>query len=380
MRKSILLLLLLFAATLSFAWDKPQNWLQVQSPHFLVISNASEKQARHVADQFERMRAVFHLRFPDLQVDPASPIVIIATKNEKDFRELEPPDYLGKGMLHLAGYFLRVPEKNYILVRLDTEGEHPYETVYHEYTHLVSSKAEAWLPLWLSEGLAEFYETTEIRDKEALLGQAKEGNILLLRQNRILPLPVLFAVDHNSPYYHEENKGSIFYAESWALTHYFNIKDQQEHTHRLADYALLVSQHVDPVTAGTRAFGDPQKLQKALESYIAQNSFMYFKMAAATQVDESAFKAQPITTTQADAVRADLMAYNRRTADARTLLENLLKADPNNASAHATMGFLAFQDHNLDEARKWYGQAVKLDSQSYLAHYYFAVVTGGANR
>jgi predicted Zn-dependent protease len=42
-------------------------------------------------------------------------------------------------------------------------------------------------------------------------------------------------VDYNSPYYHEENKGSIFYAESWALTHY-EVKDARENTHRLTDY------------------------------------------------------------------------------------------------------------------------------------------------
>jgi len=34
----------------------------------------------------------------------------------------------------------------------------------------------------------------------------------LLRQNKLLPLATLFTVDHTSPYYHEENKGSIFYA------------------------------------------------------------------------------------------------------------------------------------------------------------------------
>jgi len=50
----------------------------------------------------------------------------------------------------------------------------------------------------------------------------------LLRQNKLLPLPVLFTVDATSPYYHEENKGSIFYAESWALTHYLYTKDRQQ--------------------------------------------------------------------------------------------------------------------------------------------------------
>src|SRR5579872_4115012 len=132
-------LFLLFAITLAVARDKPQNWLRVQSPHFLVLTNGSEKQGRHAADQFERMRMVFHAQFPQMHVDPAAPIVVIATKDEKDFRTLEPQEYLGKGKLQLAGLFLRAPDKNYILLRLDAEGDHPYAIVYHEYTHLITS-------------------------------------------------------------------------------------------------------------------------------------------------------------------------------------------------------------------------------------------------
>jgi predicted Zn-dependent protease len=52
-----------------------------------------------------------------------------------------------------------------------------------------------------------------------------------------------------------------------------------------------------------------------------------------------------------------------------------LKEDPNNTSAHETMGYLAFRAGNLDEAKKWYGQAVQLGSRNYLAHYYFAVMS-----
>ena len=36
--------------------------------------------------------------------------------------------------------------------------------------------------------------------------------------------------------------------------------------------------------------------------------------------------------------------------------------------------FLEFRQGHLEEAKKWYAQAVQLDSQSYLAHYYFASI------
>lgn len=352
MFRRLLLLPLFLAASLAPARDKTETWLQISSPHFVVVTNASEKQGRRVADQFERMRSVFHTAFPKAQVDPDAPIVVLATKDAKDFRALEPEAYLAKGSLKLGGLFLRAADKNYVLMRLDAEGEHPYAIVYHEYTHLLLTKSAEYMPLWLNEGLAEFYQNTDIRDKEALLGEPSADDILWLRQNRLLPLPTLFTVDHNSPYYHEENKGSIFYAESWALTHYLEMKDRTEKTRHVSEYLDLLSKQVDSVTAASRAFGDLKQLQQELESYIRNSDFHYLKMMTTTEVDDSAFKVQALTGAQSDAVRADFLAYNGRMTDAEALLDHVLQEDPNNVSAHETKGFLEFRQGHLEEAKK----------------------------
>jgi tetratricopeptide (TPR) repeat protein len=375
MRRPCTLLILLLAAVLAPARDKQENWLEVRSQHFTVVTNANEKTGRRLADQFERMRSVFHVMFSHLSIDTSSPIVVLAIKDEKDFRALEPEAYLAKGQIKLGGLFLRAPDKNYVLMRVDAEGEHPYSIVYHEYTHLLLSKSEEWLPLWMNEGLAEFYQNTDIHEKDVALGQPSSENLGLLRENKLLPLATLFTVDHNSPYYHEENKGSIFYAESWALTHYLFVKDNQEKKQRLADYAELLEKKVDPVTAATRAFGDLKQLQTSLDNYIRQGTFSYFKLPTSIEVDDSSFKIRVLTAAQADATRADFLAYNGRVKEARTLLDQVLHEDPQNVSAHETIGFLEYRAGHLDEARKWYEQAVRLDSQSYIAHYYFAAIS-----
>jgi hypothetical protein len=203
MYKRLSILFLLCTTLTVFGGDSNEHWLEVKTAHFIVLTNSNNKQAIRIASQFEQMRSVFHTLLPNASSDADSPIVVLALKSKKDFQALEPAAYLSKGQLDLAGLFMRAPDKNYILLRLDGENEHPFAVVYHEYTHYIVRKA-TWMPLWLNEGLAEFYQNTDIHEKEVLLGQPSADDILFLRQNRLLPLTTLLRVDYTSPYYHDE--------------------------------------------------------------------------------------------------------------------------------------------------------------------------------
>ncbi len=367
--------LFLLFSSVAVSADSGPHWVEVRSPNFRVLTNAGEKEGRRVASQFERMRTVFHILMPSASDDAAAPITVLALKDKTSFRTLEPAAYLGKGTLDLAGLFLRVPDKNYVLMRLDTEGQHPYSTVYHEYTHYMLRKSESWMPLWLNEGLAEFYQNTDLTSKDVDLGQPSANDILYLRQQSLLPLTTLLKVDHNSPYYHEENKGSVFYAESWALVHYLEITDFEKKTNRLQDYMRFLVQHEDSVTAAQHAFGDLKKLEQALDAYISGGNFKQFQLLTPVPFAEASFEVRPVTVAQADAVRADVLLYVRGPKDAEALLQSVLEADPNNATAHETMGGVKLREGDIAAAKKWYGEAVQLDSQSYLAQYNFAVMS-----
>lgn len=376
MPRRLLSLSFLAAIFCCHAFAAPEQWIEVASQHFNLITDSSDKQGRETLDQVERMRWLFHAIFPKANVDPPLPITVIATKNRKGFQLLEPEAYLAKGQVDLAGLFLRTPDKNYIILRLDAQGEHPFATIYHEYTHLQFSDAHDWMPLWLNEGFAEFFQNTDIRSKEALVGRPSVEDILFLRQNSLLPLPTLLKVDSNSPYYHEEQKSSVFYAEAWALTHYLEVTDHEKRTNQMGNYLTLVHQHEDPVAAAEKAFGNLKQLQTSLEGYIRAGNYQEFILSSAgAPIDEASYKSKPLTQTEADAIRADFLVSVRRIQDARSLLDAVLKAEPNNVQALETMGYLALSNGDMDAARKWYEQAVKLDSQSYLAHYYFAVMS-----
>lgn len=369
-----LMCLLGLGAQLSFAAS--DQWIEVRSDHFIVVTSAGEKQGRHLVDQFERMRWLYHTLFPKINADPPAPIQVYAVKNKKEFQAVEPADYLARGKLDLAGLFVRSPERDYILVRLDAEQEHPFATVYHEYTHLELTPAASWLPIWLNEGLAQFFQNTDIHDKDVILGQPSRDSILFLRQATLIPLPVLFRVDRSSPYYHEEDKGSIFYAESWALTHYLEVNDRLHQTDRIADYLKLVAQHEDPAVAAEKAFGDLKKLQHALEDYIQASSYRQFIVSsAAAPLDEASYKVNPLAPDQVKVVQAEVLTAVGRTAEAQATLQAVLQSSPQNPDAPAAMGMLALRNNDASAARKWFAQAAQLNTQSFIVHYYLATLS-----
>lgn len=375
MSRRILPFLCLLSAVAPSAAGQSDAWLQVRTPHFVIVTNSNEKEGCRTAHQFEGMRSVFQRVFPDADLDTAEPMLVLAVQDKPSLEALEPTEYMGKGQLSLIGLFVPAPEKNYILILLNATGTHPYAPIYHEYAHFVFSRTHQWMPLWLTEGIAEFYQNTEILDDRVRTGKGDPYIQYVLDRNLLLPLSTIFAVDQHSPYYHEQDKGSIFYAESWALTHYLKDKDDLEGTHRLNDFLDLLQKNVDPASAATQAFGDLDQLELDFRKSTLAGHFAVSEISGSTDVDDSSFLVQPLSRTQADTFRAEFLAHDGRETDALTLLESVLRDDPANVAARETMGYIAYRKQNFDEARKWCQEAVKLDPGSYLAHYLFAAAS-----
>lgn len=356
------------------AAEKTETWLEVRSPHFTVYTNGNEKQARRTVEQFEQIRAVFQKAFPKLRVDPGKPFLILAAKNENTLKSLLPEYWEKKGSTHPAGMFVPGTERHYVALRLDVEGENPYHVVYHEYVHMLNGLNYRHLPVWLDEGIAEFYGNTSITDRDIGLGKIDEASLNLLRQSKLLPLEILLKVDHNSPYYNEANKTSVFYAQSWAMIHYFNFNEAMLKSNALQNFFHLIQTDVDDLEAARRAFGDLKQFQHNLENYVRQSHFNYLRVKTPADLKEKDFTTRTLAPAEAAASRGDFEVRRGRYAEARVLLEQALRLDPNLAQGHEAMGFLLYRQGTRDEAAKYFARAVQLDSQSFLAHYLHAML------
>ena len=135
------------ACFVSTADGQTGSWLEVRTPHFLIVSNAAERDARKAAHQFEGMRSVFQRVFPEADLDSGPPMLVLAVQDKNSLEDLEPTAYLGTGQLKLMGLFVEALEKNYVLILLNAPGSHPYAPIYHEYAHFVFSRTQQWMPL-----------------------------------------------------------------------------------------------------------------------------------------------------------------------------------------------------------------------------------------
>ena len=371
---------LLTAPGFSFAAHH-QPWTEVRSPHFIVVSNASDHEARQLAYQFEMIRTVFEtIRTVFLEyvggtgaMDP--PITILAAKDEGTLRTLLPEYWQSKNLMHPAGVFLGHDDANYIALRLDVSLDQktyvPYETVYHEYVHYLMRDLHSHLPLWMVEGLAEFFGNTRIQSERVSVGVPSEY-LVWLRQKFPLPFGALFDVDASSPYYQEESKIRIFYAESWALTHYLIARDGNEKTHRVRDFIALLGRGVDQREAAGRTIGSPESLEPVLRKYV-QNLLLSDMVLDSPKIDNSRFQARLMSEAESLSVQADFMAHKGSYRQAQTMLEEAVKMDSKLGIAYESMSFLYATQGHAAEASKWASQAVALNPQSLRANYCDAV-------
>jgi len=347
--------------------EAKETWTGVQSKNFFLIGNGDEKQIKQVAIKLEQFREVFTHLFPRVKFNTPVPTTVVVFKSESSFRPFKPGP-------NLVGYFQPGEDVNYIALTTELQGsQNPYSVIFHEYTHLLVNNTIEGMPVWFNEGLAEYYSTFTITDDQKIeLGDPIGNHVLLLRENKMLPLRTLFQVDYKSPYYNERNKQSIFYAQSWALMHDLLI-GKAGRVEQLTTFLDKIISNVPVEEAFQQAFQMTiEAMEKELRDYVKQDRYHivsgHFEHKLET---DKSLQTVPISEADAQAYLGDLLLHSNR-KDCETYLEKALTLDPHSLMAQTAMGMAKLRDGNVDEALKHLEQATSANSQNYLAHYYYA--------
>lgn len=363
-----LLLTVLWCGCVAGQASAESRWTILHSESMIVIGDRSANTLREVALELEQFRAVLGRLSSNGQPAPTAPTMVYVFGSRKAFEPFIP---LHNGRpASLGGYFQRNVDTN--TIALSTEGfADDAPLVFHEYSHLLVGTAVRSIPIWLNEGLAEYYSTFRLTPGAtgATIGLAIARHVQLLRE-RFIPLSQLLTVDRTSELYNEGERRSIFYAESWALTHYLMTE--------LPSGRTLINQYAGAIAGGAKAeqafattFGvTPAAFEPRLREYVRRMRFKGWLYTFDRLLQtKSPTAARLLSPAEAQAWLGDLQLRIRRNDEAATRIEGAALSEHDNATAQLALARLRLFQDRANEAWPLLERAARLGQDDFAIQY-----------
>ena len=368
----------LFSAASVIAADPA--WIEVRSPHFRVLSDGSEKEARAVAREFEQIRSIFETLLPNLKLDDGAAFLILAPNSENSARKLV-PEYWKRTTAKPGGLFHHGWEKTFAVVRLDVVRRQSnsqvasdrYAVIYHEYAHSILHANFQWLPTWVDIGLSEFFAYTRFERHKTYVG-APSPRASVLRGSHLFAIEKLVTLNPASPEFRDGQNVQLFYAEAWGLIHMLMVSPRKEPGKGLVPFLSKLQSGVEPKQAFIEGIGDFGDTEGRLIEYLGRAALDTFSLASLPQNDDDKFEARKLSSAETAAELGSFQVWQRELDAARPRLEQALRENPKSALAHEAVGFLRFVEGKDEETVREFEAALQLDEQLYLSRYYRAML------
>lgn len=372
----ILIMLLLASNFRSVAADE---FVAVRSKNFQFIGEVGEEKLRREALRLEQFRESFGRAFPKLVGDDSAPLTILIFKNAESFAPFKPVLENGLTDRHVSGFFQSSGDDNYIAFSLsgNFSGDDASETLFHEYIHFLVRKRfqKADLPVWLSEGLAEYFQTFRVKnERRAVFGEGRKDSLRFLRQYKIIPLKTLSEIDYPALAKTEIELKRLFYAQSWAVIYYLMRKSGDDLMSQIENYLALIADGKTRETSFEEAFKlKYPDVEKELEKYNSAKSFEagYLNLAEkpAIQIE---FSAEKMSRSEWFFYLGDLLFQAQRFDEATRMLKSALALDEKSARANLLLGKIFLKQKNQTEAILYFEKSLALDGEKTAANFYLA--------
>jgi tetratricopeptide (TPR) repeat protein len=352
------------------AADRP--WTLLRSEHLTLIGQEPPKTLQRIAVELEQFRAVVGGLIQSAQRPLPLPTHVYVFDSRKELQPFQP--VRGGRAASLGGYFHHDGEANNIALALQNYDESA-PIVFHEYTHLLVANAARSVPVWLNEGLAEYYSSyaLDADGRRAHIGRPIAHHVALLRE-RFIPLSQLIAVDTESALYNEGERRSIFYAEAWALTHFLMI-ETPDGPAAINAYASAIARGDTPDEAFRGAFGSaPAEFEQQLRRYIQQSKFRSIVLTMGERVSvEAPERGREMSGGEAGAWLGDLQRRIGRRAEATTRIEAAARAEPAGSMPQLALGLLRLDQGRAEEAWAAFESAVAAAPNDFFAQFSYGV-------
>jgi hypothetical protein len=184
------------------------NLTKLTTPDMEVYTTDSGMAATKVLQALEQSEWFFKTA-SGFEFTAERPLKVLALKSVEEYA----PFRLNRSAF---AHYIRAQKRDYIVLQ-DIRPEHLHAAI-HEYTHYVMKSLGFSLPIWLNEGLADFYSSILIQGQDVIVGGILPERLMTLDRQSPLDLKTLVAADQGSPILNDPATVRVFYAESWALT------------------------------------------------------------------------------------------------------------------------------------------------------------------
>ncbi|MEK7833094.1 MAG: tetratricopeptide repeat protein [Acidobacteriota bacterium] len=345
-------------------------WIKAKSKHFTLVGNAGEKDIRKVGAELEKFREAVSRLSGIWQRRFTPPVTVFVFKDNETYEPFKPL-YQGKPG-EVSGYLQSSNDSAYITLTTDVPRQDPEAIIFHEYVHFLTSGGKRSLPSWLSEGLAEYFSTFAVTGdgKQIAIGRAIPAHLQKLREASWLPMTTLLAVDGDSPFYQEADKKTVYYAQSWALTHLLLTGDAD----RQSQFRQFMAAVASGLSAGEgfKQFfqTDAAKLESSLRDYVRRNVFNSQTISFDRKIEaDETMTVVELGDAEMKAHLGDLLWHIERINDGEFALERALAIDAKQPLALGSLGGLRIKQKRFAEARQLLQQAIETGSANYLAYY-----------
>lgn len=343
--------------------EKDGRWVEMKSPTFSLVTDAGEEAGRRTIARFEKIRTAFAAAIPSARHAEEGELLIVAVRDEESLRSLVPGYWEEKRGVRPASVHLVGLDRVFILVRTDLreDDDESFRAAHWGYaSHLTQLNAPG-APLWVDRGLADFYARTTVERSRVLVGRTAPLHVRILRERGLVPMRTFYEVDRHSPEYLDRDELRRFDAQSWALAHYLMLGDEGAHRDRLGRFLLLLGEGKEREAAASRAFGDPDALEQALNAYVQGQAFSMHPIDTEVAQDLEETTVRPLTAAESLTLRGSVHLAGEALPQARACLDEALRIEPGLAWAHEVRASVAWAEGDPVAARETIARALEIE-------------------
>lgn len=334
--------------------DAAGTWLYAVSDHFEAYTTVDERRARDVLRDFEQVRAFFQSGvLPVPATRTATRLLVFSSA--KEYAPFRPNEVF-------EAFYQAGPDRDVIVMQSGESDARP--VVIHEYAHLLFWRTGAAYPLWLNEGLADFYSTMTPEGSRMRLGLPPERRLPPLNGRLpLIALDRLFSIDHNAAEYTMPSQAALFYSECWALAHMLLI-DPRYRPNAPAFLAML-STGTSAADGIRSVFGKSvSAIQADLSVYVRRSQYSSVLMEYAAPRATVQVTTRPASALEAGVVTAAVLGrMDGREGAARLAFEQLEKQYPDDLSLLESRGLFEFDRGLPMDALPYFERAADLGSR-----------------